>query len=67
MKAIGIIRVSRVGGREGESFISPTEQRVNPHHMGAEPSEADHISNMVCNGLMTHDAARRHLDNDVRC
>jgi site-specific DNA recombinase len=26
-KAVGIVRVSSVGGREGESFISPTEQR----------------------------------------
>lgn len=26
-RAIGIVRVSRVGGREGESFASPTEQR----------------------------------------
>jgi hypothetical protein len=27
MDAIGIIRVSRVAGRDGESFVSPTEQR----------------------------------------
>ena len=26
-RAIGIVRVSRVGGREGESFTSPDEQR----------------------------------------
>jgi DNA invertase Pin-like site-specific DNA recombinase len=26
-KAIGVVRVSRVGGREGESFVSPSEQR----------------------------------------
>ncbi len=26
-RAIGIIRVSRVSGREGESFASPDEQR----------------------------------------
>lgn len=26
-KAIGIVRVSQVGGREGESFASPAEQR----------------------------------------
>jgi len=28
LRAIGIIRVSRVGGREGESFASPDEQRA---------------------------------------
>jgi DNA invertase Pin-like site-specific DNA recombinase len=27
MDVIGIIRVSRAGGREGESFTSPSEQR----------------------------------------
>src|SRR2546423_426245 len=27
MRLIGYVRVSRVGGREGESFISPTVQR----------------------------------------
>jgi DNA invertase Pin-like site-specific DNA recombinase len=27
LKAIGIVRVSHVGGREGESFISPDDQR----------------------------------------
>ena len=26
-RAIGIVRVSSVGGREGDAFISPTEQR----------------------------------------
>src|SRR5450759_2526917 len=27
MDAIGIVRVSRVAGREGDSFVSPVEQR----------------------------------------
>jgi hypothetical protein len=27
MQALGYIRISRVGGRGGDSFISPVEQR----------------------------------------
>jgi hypothetical protein len=26
-RAIGVVRVSRVGGRDGEQFVSPSEQR----------------------------------------
>jgi hypothetical protein len=26
-RAVGIVRVSRTGGREGERFVSPAEQR----------------------------------------
>jgi hypothetical protein len=26
-RIVGVVRVSRVGGREGEAFVSPSEQR----------------------------------------
>ncbi len=40
--------------------------KVNAHDMGSEPSELNHIQNMVVSGLMTQEEGRWHLERNMK-
>ena len=46
-RAVGIVRVSRTGGREGERFVSPTDQRLGQRE-GVRDQRASVPSPAIC-------------------